>query len=113
MTVRRSTQATLAFGLLLVATSAGFAQTPVQPQPRDPNMPAQQNTLPEKIEPGPIGTTGSTGTLSDRLQKSEGVITPRAVDSGMTVVPPASNSSATPVIAPPGEPGGNQNVQPK
>jgi hypothetical protein len=110
MTMRRSTQTALAFGLIVGAATASLAQTPVQPQPRDPNMPSLQNTVPEKIESGP---TSSTGTLSDRLQRSEGVITPPAMGSGMTVVPPVANPNSTPVIVPPGEPGGNQSVQPK
>lgn len=76
------------------------AQTPVQPQPRDPHMPAPHNTLPEKIEGGPGDTTGSTGTLSDKLQKSDGVITPPATGSGRTIAPP--DTGTTPVVPPPG-----------
>lgn len=93
-------------------STAAFAQTnPVQPQPRDPNMPAQHNTVPEKIEPN---ATGSTGTLSDKLNKSDGVIKPQTnVDPGITTTPPAPNAGTMPVIPPPGSPGGNPNVQPK
>ena len=81
-----------------------MAQTPVQPQPRDPNMPSPQNTPPEKIEPGPGSATGSTGTLSDRLERSDGVIRPPAnMDSGM--VRPAPDTGTTPVIPPAGSPG--------
>ena len=83
--------------------------TPVQPQPRDPNMPALQNTVPEKIDPA-----GPATNLSDKLEKSGGVITPRTnVDPGITVSPPVPNPGTMPIIPPPGSPGGNPNVQPK
>ena len=94
--------------------SAASAQTPsapgnpVQQQPRDPNMPAQQNTVPEKMD-----STGSGGTLSDKLQRSDGVITPPDVGSGMVVRPPVPNPGTTPVIPPPGSPGGNPRLDPK
>jgi hypothetical protein len=105
-----------ASALLLAASFAAPAaaqtqapQNPVQPQPRDPNMPSPQNTIPEKVD-----STGSTGTLSDKLEKSEGVIRPSGnIDPGITVRPPVPNPGTTPVITPPGEPGGNQRVQPK
>ena len=104
---------------LFAAVSAGLSGTasaqtpsapgnPVQQQPRDPNMPAQQNTLPEKVD-----STGSAGTLSDKLQRSDGVITPPDVGSGMTVRPPVPNPGTTPVIPPPGSPGGNPRLDPR
>jgi hypothetical protein len=37
---------------------------------------------------------------------------PQSRDTEMAV-PPPSNSSRTPVIPPPGTPGGDQNIQPK
>lgn len=101
-------------GLVLVAglVTAAAAQTPVQPQPRDPNMPGQQNTVPEKI-PGSSGdTTGSTGNLSERLQRSDGVITPQDTGSGSVIKP--SDTGTTPVIPPAGTPGSARpNVDPK
>jgi len=53
-----------------------LAQSPIQP--RDPNMPDPKTTIPEKIRPEEPDTTGSTGNLSDKLSRSEGVIKPRA-----------------------------------
>ena len=114
---------------LVVAAFAGFAtisflcgvasaqtpappsvpSTPVQPQPRDPHMPAPQNTVPEKID-----GSGATGTLSEKLQKTDGVITPPTnVDPGIAAKPPVSDPGTTPVIRPPGSPGGDQSVTPK
>jgi hypothetical protein len=104
----RAASLTLTLGL----ATAALAQTPVQPQPRAPNMPAPQSTVPEKVEPGATGTTGTT--LSDKLQRSDGVIhPPGAADATITTIKPAPDFGTMPVIPPPGSPGGNQNVQPK
>jgi hypothetical protein len=95
----------LAIGL----AGAPLAQTTITPkeQPRDPNMPSQQNTIPEKMD-----STGSTGTLSDRLQKSDGVIKPPSgIDPDITVRAPVPNPGTTPVIPPPGGPGGNPRLE--
>lgn len=107
--------ASLCGGLASAALAQTIAPTspaptnPVQPQPRDPNMPAPQNTIPEKID-----QTGTTGTLSERLEKSDGVIRPNAsIDPGIAVRPPVPEPGTTPVIRPPGSPGGDQSVQPK
>lgn len=107
--------------LAVTLASSGFAQTTAQLQPRDPNMPAPQNTVPEKIEPGPGETrsgesTGSTGgTLSDKLQASDGVITPPAgISPEMTVRPPVADPGTTRVIPPAGTPGSTQpNADPR
>ena len=104
----------LASALAIGLTGAALAQTPsapanpVQQQPRDPNMPAQQNTLPEKID-----STGATGTLSEKLERTDGVIKPQEMGSDMVVRPPVPNPGTTPVIPPPGSPGGNPRLDPK
>ena len=114
MTGRAIISVSLAAVLSIGLAGAAGAQTPsapnnpVQPQPRDPNMPSPQNTVPEKVE-----STGSAGTLSDKLQRSDGVITPPDVGSGMVVRPPVPNPGTTPVIPPPGSPGGNPRLDPK
>ena len=89
---------------LLAATGYGaVAQTPVLPQ-QAPNMPAPKDMPAEKIEPREPGTTGST--LSDKLQRSDGVIRP-PVDAtpDMRVAPPVPEPGTMPVIPPPGTPG--------
>ena len=84
---------------------------------RPPVLPPQQpgTGVPEKVEP-PTGSTQDgdvTGTLSQKLNKSEGVIQPPSgVDPAIRVTPPPAGGTM-PVIPPPGEPGGNPNVQPK
>lgn len=84
-------------------------------QPAAPNMPAPGTTIPEKVDP-PLGRDpGSTGTtLSDRLEKTDGVIRPPSgIAPDMTVPAPVPNPGTTPVIPPPGSPGGSQAIDPK
>lgn len=62
------------------------------------------------------GTTGSTGrpgeTLSERLERSEGVIKPPpSADQEIVKPAPVPNPGTTPVIRPPGAPG--DPIQPK
>lgn len=53
-------------------------------------------------------------TLSERLDRNSGVIRPpAAMDPGIAVPAPDPNPNSTPVIPPPGTPGGNPSVQPK
>ncbi|NNM73656.1 hypothetical protein [Enterovirga aerilata] len=105
---------TLAIALSAALAGSAAAQTrtapanPVQQQPRDPNMPAPHNTVPEKID-----STGSTGSLSERLDRTDGVIRPPDTGPDMTVRPPVPNPGTTPVIPPPGSPGGNPRLDPK
>jgi hypothetical protein len=87
---------------LAATTAAAFAQTPAQP--RDPNMPDPKTVPAEKMAPQEPVTTGSTGgTLSEKLNKSEGVITPPPMPGGNEmVVKPKVNPNSMPVIPPPG-----------
>jgi hypothetical protein len=50
-------------------------------------------------------------TLGEKLGQTSGVIFPPEVDPGMKA--PTPEDGKTPVIPPPGSPGGNPNVQPK
>ena len=96
--------------------SAQSSATPVMPQPRDPNMPAVQNTLPEKVDPAASGPKlEGPGTASDKLGATGGVVRPPAgVDSGIVTPAPVPDPGTTPVIPPPGTPGSAApNAQPK
>jgi hypothetical protein len=53
----------------------------------------------------------SNQTLSEKLDETKGVICPPDVDPGMKA--PTPKSGNTPVIPPPGSPGGDPRVQPK
>jgi hypothetical protein len=51
---------------------------------------------------------------SQQLDRSQGVIRPPGgVDPGMQVPPPDPGSQRTPVIPPPGSPGGDRAIEPK
>jgi len=83
----------LAAGL---TASPGSAQVTPSPAPPPPVM---RDTDPNK-------------PLSEKLQESEGVLIPNPnIDPQMQIVPPTT--SPMPVIPPPGEPGGDQSIQPK
>jgi hypothetical protein len=69
-------------------------------------------TVPEPVEPGFSGS--SSEPLSDRLDRSRGVLhPPGGVDPGLTQSPPPSGPNSTPEIAPPGTPGGQTDLNPK
>lgn len=69
----------------------------------------------EAAPAAPATDIQGSGTLSDKLSATSGVIHPKAdVDPDIKVAPPSSEGSATmPVIPPPGTPGGDQTVKPK
>src|SRR4051794_37565153 len=73
---------------------------------RPPVLPPQPGTgVPEKVDP-PLqpGTDGEvTGTLSQKLNESEGVIHPPSGVDPEIRVPPPSTGGTMPVIPPPGE----------
>jgi hypothetical protein len=105
--------------VLAGGATAAWSQSPNALQQQAPNMPPMSQMPAEKVEPGgpsssePSGT-GSTGTLSDRLQASDGVIRPPETGAAdMRVAPPVPDPGTTPVIRPPGSPGGNQALDPK
>jgi hypothetical protein len=54
-------------------------------------------------------TTGEN--LSDKLARTDGVLCPPNVDPGIRL--PTPEAGRTPVIPPPGSPGGDPSVQPK
>jgi hypothetical protein len=101
--------------------TAAFAQNPDVLRQQAPNMPAPNQMPAEKVEPDSnlSGTkepaeTGSTNNLSEKLEQSNGVIRPPADASpDITVPAPVPEPGTTPVIRPPGSPGGNQQIIPK
>src|SRR3954465_13817508 len=90
-------------GLGLIGASPGMAQTRMPP----PDKPPQ--TVPEAR-----GSGSSNEPLSDKLDRSGGGIKPPAhIDPGMTKSPPQRGAQNTPVIPPPGTPGGKPGADPK
>lgn len=85
-----------------LASPAAFAQDPSVPQrgqDSDPRLPAPSQQVPEKVRPEG-DTTGST--LSEKLERSDGIIKPPAgVDPEIKTIPPDPSPNSTPVIRPP------------
>jgi hypothetical protein len=91
------------------------ATTPLKPTATasvDDCAPMVKPTLP-RPNTGPGTTTGqATELLGDKLAKSDGVLCPPlGVDPEISA--PTPDVGNTPVIPPPGSPGGNPNLRPK
>ncbi len=110
----------IAASCMLALASPGVGQ----PRPDSPDGPAEQ-PAPPKLDPkactdgGPPGDTHETqgsaapkDNLSDQLARSDGVICPPA-DIDPDMHQPAPGGGRTPVIPPPGGPGGDPSVRPK
>ena len=92
--------------LLCAGASVATAQTP--PGAAAPGQgPAANSQIPQS------GPSGAPGSLSRELNRSGGVIRPPPTHDRGVVPPPNQGVSRTPIIPPPGTPGGNPNVQPK
>jgi hypothetical protein len=127
MTGQRSSFFIAAAGVFVVGLGPALAQAPpthTTPPPPSATVPAPDTTpkagncpparsAPRNTEGGSGTTTGQAGqSLSDQLARSDGVICPPGnVDPEMRAPTPGGGN--TPVIPPPGSPGGNPNVQPK
>ena len=102
------------FHLLIVGLAlARFGLAPALAQPSA--SPGPHDPPPDRAPPQDPGSTGSTcpgPTLSDRLSRCDGVIRPPSgLDPDNTIEPP--DTGTTPVIPPPGSPGGDQRIDPK
>jgi hypothetical protein len=81
--------------ILAGVTAAGAQTTPPETPPAVPG-------IPEKVAPPPA----SADSLSEKLNKTDGVITPPPTGDAMqTPAPPRSDGATMPVIPPPGSPG--------
>jgi hypothetical protein len=98
--------------IVMLAVPAALAQ-PERPATQ-PSAPSARSECPPDIgrtTPRSPEITGSR-SLSEQLSESKGVICPPAgVDPGISV--PPVGGGRTPVIPPPGTPGGDPNVVPK
>lgn len=95
----------------LFAASLWAVATPCWAAANDPPEAQSPQKVPEDTGPGKSGSTG--GPLSDKLDRTDGVIhPPRGVDPEMSKEPPQTGSSM-PVIPPPGTPGGKPGAEPK
>jgi hypothetical protein len=114
--------AVLLLGVLTMAAQGAAAQAPptltTPPQPAATAEVAASCAPTEPVPPRgtitPEGTTTGQARepLADRLAKSDGVLCPPSgVDPDIRA--PTPNAGNTPVIPPPGSPGGNPDVRPK
>jgi hypothetical protein len=102
--------------VMIALSSAAVAQAPAaKPAPeRGSNNCAPTESMPREGSIGPQGTTTGQRSeqLGDKLAKSDGVLCPPAgVDPQMHA--PTPDAGNTPVIPPPGSPGGDPTVRPK
>jgi hypothetical protein len=112
--------------LLLLCVALATSNEVIAQAPPTPATPPQQTAPPPAQSPancepmgsgGPKGQQGSTvgqsnEPLGDKLAKSEGVLCPPSgVDPEIRA--PTPDTGKTPVIPPPGSPGGDPNIRPK
>jgi hypothetical protein len=104
---------------LLVTTAASYAQAPPSAPQAPPVQgtvrcaPAQPPAVGQGAAPSQQQTTGqSRESLSDRLAQSGGVMCPPTEHDQQMQKPPPEEGK-TPVIPPPGSPGGDPTLRPK
>ena len=95
----------LAATAFCIAASGAYAQQNTQPPALPPAVPGSPQTIPEKTPTSP-GTNGATGNLSDKLDKSDGVIKPPSGIDPAMAKPAPPTPETMPVIKPPEEKGG-------
>jgi hypothetical protein len=101
--------AVIAFAALIATMEAAAAQG----QPQTSETLKTESTGPQ--DPRSTGSVGSSSApLSDKLESTGGVIRPpTTIAPDMAVRPLVPDPGTTPVIRPPGAPGGDQTVDPK
>lgn len=117
----RTTSHIILAGLLIAASGSAIAQAPPAPatppqQTAPPSLQHAANCTPQDRPNRQVDgtTTGqSREPLGDKLAKSDGVLCPPSgIDPEMHAPAPDTGAN-TPVIPPPGSPGGDPNVRPK
>lgn len=93
------------------AVCAAAALASAEPPPSHAQSAAQS---PAPSADGKAAETKPDEPLSKKLNKNDGVLKPpENVDPGIHQPAPGHTGDDMPVIVPPGEPGGDQSVQPK
>jgi hypothetical protein len=96
----------VAFAMSVLFGISGAAAQVQQPGIGAQNAPGQGTATPEDSKPGQ--------SLSDKLSRSQGVVKPPSdIDPGIHAPAPEPDPQTTPVIPPPGTPGGGSDIQPK
>lgn len=100
-------------GMLLSAGILCASLIPFNEAAAQAQQPVPDAQAPSGQVPAPEGSSPAE-PLGQQLSRSKGVIQPPAgIDPGIETTAPEPNTPATPVIPPPGSPGGDQSVQPK
>ncbi len=105
--------ASIILAVLWVLPVAAQSNEPAPPASgTDPKACAPAERLqPDSRGPRAPGTTGQGDTPSDKLARTDGVICPPNVDPQIET--PPGEGGKTPVLPPPGSPGGDPTVRPK
>ena len=102
------------FVLALAALSVCFSSAMVRAQVLVPSAPTPDSSTPvdPRQDPRSTGSLRPGETLSERLDRSDGVIRPAPdIAPDNTIRPP--DTGTTPVIPPAGSPGGDPRINPK
>jgi hypothetical protein len=103
-------------GVAVAALAGGMAGAAAQtrPTPEIPQSDTQGQPDPRQ-DPRSTGAVGqSSQTLSEKLDRTDGVIRPPTdIAPDMSVPAPDPNPGTTRVIPPPGAPGGDPTLEPK
>jgi hypothetical protein len=102
--------------MLLTCIVLCHAAAPLSAQERPSAPSADPNACApgQRLQPGeqtPRVPNQPGETLSDRLARSDGVLCPPEMNPAIRV--PTPEAGRTPIIPPPGAPGGDQDVRPK
>jgi hypothetical protein len=100
----------IAIACALFGGCAGALAQDRPPAAADPKACAPAERLPPPRD-GSAATTGSSELLSDKLARTDGVLCPPNVDPEIKA--PTPDAGRTPIIPPPGSPGGDPTVRPK
>jgi hypothetical protein len=104
-------------GIAVAQAPPAPATPPAQTAPPQPSRAASCTPMQQPQRPGTAASEGATTgqarePLGDKLARSDGVLCPPAgVDPEMRA--PTPEGGNTPVIPPPGSPGGDSSIRPK
>ena len=108
---RKILLAALAAALLAAPAYAQNPDVPLKGRDTDPALPPQSQTPPDRVRPS-ADAPPKDQSLSDKLQKNDGVIKPPETGTTGTVVKPGETGSM-PVIKPQELPGQNPGTEAK
>ena len=100
---------TFSMALILLGASLATSQAQNQTAPDAKACAPDERLQPGERSPRAPSTTGES--LSDKLARTDGVLCPPNIDPAIRA--PTPDVGKTPVIPPPGSPGGDPTVRPK